>query len=359
MASQPTVVHYDFADIRYSSFYSTGFLLNARRYDYRFEISTKPPRLLATPAVAETWHKGIAQGHHLLYRFKSDSEDFFFCVDALDHSANYNLPLLQNVQIYFKVNYDPKRLPQDTSVTFCPDRIRPVLPFFPLRSGRRLRRLPRLFPYRAMAWDGHAILRRIIDAPRVPQLGTLRTLRDSAKCCDVFFVSAYYPGEQHASEMAFRYQLMAELDRQGLHRSVFGFATKTALPEPFNRYAMSWLSFRDYLRALAGARVAIYVRGLHGCISFKFGEYLCLGASIVGQTIANNREELGDLPHFRDQFAFDEPQAIARQAATLLGQSANRRVLSESNARVFDEMLSPEAATAHVLESLGVRRRRD
>jgi hypothetical protein len=34
--SEPAIIHYDFADIRYSSFYSAGFYLAAPRYGYRF-----------------------------------------------------------------------------------------------------------------------------------------------------------------------------------------------------------------------------------------------------------------------------------------------------------------------------------
>jgi hypothetical protein len=359
MGSQPTIVHYDFADIRYSSFYSTGFLLNAAHYGYRFVISRKPPPLLDDPAIAASWGKDMTQRCRLLYRFTSDSEDYYFCIDTLDHNRNYNLPLLQNVEMYFKVNYDLDCIPRDREVVAHIDRIKPVLPFFPLRGNWRLGRIPRLWPSRTMAWDHRAAVRRIIDAPRVPSVETLRTLRGSSECCDVFFVSVYYPEEQHASAMEFRYELMQELDSQGFRRSLYGFATRTELPEPFNEYAIGWFSFRNYLRTLAGARLAIYVRGLLDCISFKFGEYLCLGVPVVGQTIANNRERLVGLPYLNEQFALEEPRDIALKAAVLLGQGDKRRALGESNARVFDTMLSPESATADVLEALGTHRRRN
>jgi hypothetical protein len=363
MPIQPTLVHYDFASMRYSSFYSTGFSLNAPRFGYRFKISRMPPPLFDVPGLAESRRQDRNRNQCLLYRFKSSTEDFFFCIDTLDHNLNYTVPLLQNVELYFKVNYHPDFVPTGPDVAPYVSRIQPILPFFPLRSGSWTPRIPRLIPSRQMAWDNRDILRRIIDEPRVPTLEALKTLRGRGERYDVFFVSAYYAEEALSPVMEFRHRVMTELDGQGLQRSVFGFAqgrrSRSEIPEPFNRYALPWFSFRDYLRTLAQARVAIYVRGVLDCISFKFGEYMCLGLPVVGQTMVNDRERLAHLPYFDEQFAFDEPADIARQAAALVGQEDKRHVLSQSNARVFDEVLSPESVTADVLEHLGMRRHRN
>lgn len=358
MTSRPTIVHYDFADIRYSSFFTTGFVLNAPLYGYRFLLSREPPPLLAGSTMTEEWrsvHPDQARCT-FLYQFKSDSEDFYFCIDTTDSSCAFHRPLLEKVRFYFKVNRDPNCVAQDSTLVAHAHKIKPILPFFPLRSGNRLVHVPRLLPYRPMAWDTHSVLRRIIDTPRIPSLEALKLLRGGSDHLDVFFVSSYYPEPIHDQAMAFRYKLMEELDRQGFRRSVYGFASKNELPEPFRRYSMKWFSFSDYVRNLAGSRLAIYVRGLFECTSFKFGEYLALGLPVVGQTVANNRESLTGLPHFDEQFAFDEPRDIALQAATMLRQGERRHMLGESNAHVFDTMLSPEAVTGDALELLGLRR---
>jgi len=350
---QPTIVYYDFADIRYSSFYSTGFRLNAARCGYRFQFSRKVPRLLDDPAVRVNWRNDSTRACLLLYRFTSGEDDYYFCIDTHDYSRSYPWPLLERVRAYFKVNYDPDQVPRDRDYAAQVEKIKPVMPFFPLRDGR-VERLPRLLPSRTMAWNHHDMARRIIDAPRVPTLQALRALRGGDKAHDVVFLSAYYPEAVHAPAMELRYELMREFDRLGFSRSLYGFATRMKLPEPFATYSMPRFSFEDYLRALAQARLAIYVRGCLDCISFKFEEYLCLGVPVVGQTIANNRERLTGLPHVAEQFAFDSPGDIAREAAVLLGEGDRSRALAESNARVFDTDLSPQATTAEVLEVLGV-----
>ena len=354
MGLQPTIVHYDFADIRYSSFYSTGFRLNAARYGYGFQITHRVPSLLDDPATAAGWREDMARACRLLYRFTSDADDYFFCIDTHDHNRSYHPALLQKVRVYFKVNYDPGCIPSDLASMAQIGKIRPILPFFPLCDGR-VERVPRLWPSRTMAWGHRDMARRLIDAPRVPTVRTLRALRGGSEAYDVFFLSAYYPEEVHAASMEFRYELMRELERQGFDRSLYGFATRAELPDPFSRYARRRLPFAAYLRTLAQARLAIYVRGLLDCISFKFGEYLCLGVPVVGQTVANNREKLAGLPHVDEQFAFDKPRDIVLQAATLLREGDTRRALGASNARAFDAMLSPGPVTADVLETLGMR----
>ena len=209
-----------------------------------------------------------------------------------------------------------------------------------------------------MGWDLRSALRAVPDTARVPRLETLKKLRGTRESLDVFFVTSYYPGPNHAPAMEFRYRLMQELDGRGLRdSSVYGFASRKEIPQPFGRYSMPWFSLSEYLRTVARSRLAVYVRGLWHCVSFKFGEYLALGMPVVGQSLANNVDGLADLPHFDEQFAFDEPREIALQAGALLRQRERRTALAESNARVFDTVLSPETVTADALDVLGLRRR--
>lgn len=352
MGSTPTITHYDFGSLQFSSFYATGLALNAPSHGYRFELSRRPPAFLDGVPMSAGQRDMLSL--RLLYTCRSEADDFAFCIDVADDSENFHVPLLDRVRYYFKLNHDLGFVRNDASLARYAQKIVPVLPGFPLKSGTCLPGRPRLLPCRAMAWDLRCTVRRMIDASSLPDVDALRRLRgDVAKDFDVFFVTTYYPEECHRAAMEARFKLMLELERQGLGRSLIGFADRHALPEPFARFAMDRLSLTDYLRALAGARLAIYVRGLLECISLKLGEYLALGVPVIGQRIANNRERLAVLPHFDEQFAYDEPADIAREAAALLKQDDRLRTLGESNARVFDEVLAPEAVVGEVLGVIG------
>jgi hypothetical protein len=357
MTPQPTIVHYDFASIRCSSFYITGFLANASPYNYRFILSRKLPSHLSAPVMTGEWR--VFSDCLLLFRFKSAAEDCYFCIDVSDNCRAYHLPVLNIVKYYFKVNYDLDIIMCESSLSPHLHKIQPILPWFPLQTDNSLLRLPRLTPYRPMAWSYRSAIRRAIETLEIPRLETLRSLRSSGKLHDVFFLTTYYPGDFHANAMELRYKIMEQLDKQGFGQSgqsVYGFASRREIPKPFSKYAVNRYSLSSYMSNLARSRVAIYVRGLHDCISCKFGEYLALGLPVVGQTIANNRDSLLRFPYFVDQFAFDDPLDIVLEAVKMLGRSETRRELAESNARVFDTMLSPEAATADAVEGLGMRR---
>lgn len=351
-----TLVHYELVDIRYSSFYVTGFQLNAPLYGYRFELSRQAPPLPPETGIgSDQWRASMRVPSRLLFCLRSADNERWFCIDTSDHCLNYHVPMLRLVEAYFKVNYDPTCLPSDSPVVPHIGKLYPVAPFFPLRADHRLPLVPPLIPRRSMAWGRRAMLRRLIDAPRVPSLRSLRALREAPKRHDVFFGSVYYEGDHHAEAMESRLRVMEELDRQRLTNAVYGFVSRRDLPAPFRRYPLKRYPLSTYLATLASARVAIYVRGLWDCISFKFDEHLALGLPVSGQTLATDREILAGLPRFDEQFAFDDPRCIAERTAELCRTQELARTLGESNARVFDDVLAPQPATAAVLEKLGLR----
>jgi hypothetical protein len=182
-------------------------------------------------------------------------------------------------------------------------------------------------------------------------LAEVINLRNAKKDLDVFFVvNLWDNNQQHVCHNEFRYQLVKEIKRNREIHSIAGFVADRELPEPFAEFRCKRYFLRDYLRNLARARIAIYVRGLHDCLSFKFGQLLALGMPIVGQTIANNRHLLYRNEHFADQFAFDEPERIVEEAVRLLGDPQRARMLSRANARTFDAKFTPRGVTARSLE---------
>ena len=168
----------------------------------------------------------------------------------------------------------------------------------------------------------------------------------------MFFVVRFYDHETHSADNEFRYQIMKEIQQYPDIRSVVGFASHENIPNKYADFQVTPYSLREYLSRIAKARVAIYVRGLHNCLSFKFGQLLSLGMPIVGQTIHNNKDNIMNTDYFDEQFAYDDPKAIVRGAIGLLKNPEKQVALSVSNASVFDIKFAPKAVVADILTHL-------
>ena len=143
-------------------------------------------------------------------------------------------------------------------------------------------------------------------------LEEIRQLRNSQKDLDIFFVVTFYNQEKHSAYNEFRYQIMKEIREDRNIRSVVGVVSHEKLPSKYAEFQVEPYSLREYLSRIAKARVAIYVRGLHDCLSFKFGQLLSLGMPIVGQRIRNN-----PLPGFQRKrhATFNEDITIGHKGA--------------------------------------------
>jgi hypothetical protein len=168
---------------------------------------------------------------------------------------------------------------------------------------------------------------------------------------DVFFVVHFYSQERHQEANEFRYRLMKAIQGNRHLSSRVGFEGSD-LPSQYRDLRQPRLHLREYLASVSKSRVGIYVRGLHDCLSFKFGQLLAMGMPIAGQTIRVNTRNIMDSSHFGIQFAYDEPEQIADRAAELLSRPEELAMLGESNARVFDARFAPEATVNGMLELL-------
>ncbi|MBN1466511.1 hypothetical protein JXA02_12155 [candidate division KSB1 bacterium] len=348
------ITYYNINNPFYSSFYLAGFADWAKKHACDFVIAKQLPAELRRSLSS-------ANSVNLLFAicpFKMECADkaFYFCIDALDRSqmnGGFHLPLLEMVRYYFKVNYNFGDITADERLRRHAQVIRPVLPCCPIRgsdSARivRVLSLPGAAPLQNLGES----LKRAKYLSSMLTLAQLRRTRGLQKCHDIFFVSSFYQGEQHAAVNEFRYRIMKEIKRHRDVKAVIGFSSQKRLEGKFAPLQVKWMPLRHYLTTLARSRVGIYVRGLHNCISFKFGQLFSLGLPIVGQSICNNRDQIMNHPFFDEQFALDEAEDIADRAVELLHQPDKRHTLGLSNAHLFDSSFAPAVVVGDLIKLL-------
>ena len=352
------IVHYDLANVYYSSFFIAGFSANTTSLGYQFQFARDVPAIL-TDAFAD--HESLKNLRFiLLFQARLGSESFYFCIDTRDSAdilprggRRRHLPLLDVVKYFFKVNFSRHLVDNDPDLSPYAGKILPAAPFFPVATHAMRLRVPRLTPYPAALWGPRDVVLRFKGNVRMRSPQQILRLRQCKKTHDVFFVSKYYPEAHHAPWMEFRYETMRELRRQADIHSVCGFVGDSDLPGKFTELQVRKLPFASYMRALAAAKIAVYVRGLHDCVSFKFSESLALGLPIVGQSIPNDVEVVLQSGQLRKQLRFDTPKEIVARVGHLLANDEERVELGTGNLRLFDAHLSPEVVTWRILDDLG------
>lgn len=355
------IVHFDLASIYYSSFFITGFSANAARLRYRFQFSKDPPATLTNAFVDQESLKDLR--FILLFQAQLGSESFYFCIDTRDSAdvlrggeGRRHPPLLDVVKYYFKVNFSKHLVDNDPCLKAYASKILPAGPFFPVATQAMRFRLPRITPCPAALWGPKDALLRFKGNVRMRTPQQLLRLRQCAKTHDVFFVSTYYAEPHHAPWMESRYEIMRALRRQAGIQSICGFVDDSDLPGKFADLRMRRLPFARYMRTLAAAKVGVYTRGLHDCISFKFSEFLALGLPIVGQSVANDVEVVFRSSALREQLQSNTAMEIVARVGELLADEEERARLSAENTTLYDAHLSPEAVTQRILEDLGFGR---
>lgn len=346
-----TITYYDFSNLLYSSFFLAGFARNEESFRYTLAVSRNPPKIPGIPSTVGKWSELLS--HIGLFRITTKNHDFFFCIDFLDSSKSFNAELLQHVKFYFKVNYNPDHVRSDSALARYGQNIVPAPFFFPIRTQHT-----------------HLFLPRLLQAPRggniIAALNRLNLLRNLVglhemirwrtsieKDLDLFFVQRYYGENVHSESMEFRYQLIRALRQCRGISVVAGFARgKEPLRGKFAEFTVEETKMRPYLKNLARARVSIYVRGAHDCLSFKLGQQLALGKPIVGQTVANSRDRIYRHNLLAEQFAYEEPDQMVQQVLRLLKDDGKREELSRANAAVFDQAFAPHLASAEILNQL-------
>lgn len=350
------LVYYDFANLNYTSFFLAGFIENAKKYKYSFQVSRLTPKLLLEADPNLKWNDILFSIG--LFKVERNKESFYFCIDTRDsNSTNINvgkgfhLPLLNKVKYYFKVNYNRDSVHADPILSKSANKIVPILPFFPIKFNKLFLYLPRFIPSKFTRWNFSDVEKRLKFIMKNLTLEEMINLRNSKKERDIFFLTTYYHGKVHEADNEFRYQLIKEIKKNNYLKVFTGFVG-TNLPRKFNEFELDGLRIKQYLAEVAKSKVALYIRGLHDCLSFKFGQYLAMGMPIIGQTIINNRENLMHYDYFNIQFAYDDPKEIVYRAVEMIKQPELLAKLGKSNGEIFDEYFRPQSVVRGILEHI-------
>lgn len=349
MATNTQIIYYDFGNLKYSSFFLAGFLDKARAYGYEFTISRELPPLLSDPDMS-SWRHILP--FIFLFMVKAGRESLCFCIDTRDSNTTsvgegYHLPLLKRVDLYFKVNYHERVIREDDNLAPFADKIKPVRPFFPVRPQKALALVPNALVCRTAGWTLNDTVRRVKYLLQIPTLNEVASLRKSKKTYDLVFLTTYY--DDHPDLNEFRYQLMKEIQSCKQINGSIGFASKLPLPGKFAEFQRKPMWLMPYLRHVANSKIAIYVRGVGDCVSFKFSQQLCMGMPVIGQKIINNAENMYQSRYFSDQFAFEDPAEILREVLRILRDPARLAALGASNAAVFDTEYTPDVVASSIL----------
>ena len=347
------IIYYDCGEVTDVSFYINGFLSNQNKYNYKLTVKREKPYFLKHFSPGEEWYKFVFRLG--LFEFKNGNNNFFFCTDWCDHSSNYMnegylIPVLEIVKYYFKANYNSIAIDDDPEIKKYRDKIIPIGLSFPLQIENMIKFMPRIFPGKNNNWTFKESKERINLMFRKPRLSYLRGLRNTETDLNIFFVMPYYPNQIKLNE--YRFEVMKALQKHVKTDLIIGFAPTQKLPENHQYFEQPVYEMRTYFRNLARSKVAIYVRGPHDGLSSKLGQLLALGKPIIGQTIHNNKELYYQNPFFNEQFAYDEPEDIAKQVQELLQHPEKAASLAEANANTFDTKFSPEVTVSKIIEKL-------
>ena len=363
--SKSSLIFYDTSRAYYASYYLNGF--DELRNTHKLQISvvhSLPMRL--KPAVQNAKWQPLLFAM-VLFKLQQGEREWYFCIDTHDdNSANgYHLPLLQCVDVYFKVNHNPHIIECSPALKNFREKIRSISQFIPLRPSlllslsRRLMLPPVWFgfkpgqrynqPYGGYISDAKYRLRDLNNFQSLEQIVAYRTM---PKNIDIFYVTSFRSHPRHESLMEHRYQIMRKLTGLSTLKSVIGFTSHQMMPEKYARISHQRLSQSEYIGILSQAKVVIYTQGMEGCISSKFSLAMALGTATIGEPLGNNPELLATHAQLKEQLCYTDPDELATQAITLAAQPEKARELGILNATMFDRYLAPRPTAEYVLRTL-------
>jgi Glycosyl transferases group 1 len=347
------LTYYDFNQIRYASLYLTGFIQKSQEGLCRLDVSFKPPPELAG---LDARTKSIC-----FFRYENGADSFLFCIDASDHNwdseseTDYFEQILQRCRHYFKVNYNERCIAENGIIAPYRDKIKPVPLVFPLAPRQKWRFRPNLSPFGPYRWTAQQINYRIQQLRQMLSLEQYRAMRQVEEAIDVFFVTVFYrDDDKYWDTNQNRLTIVKELHKRKDLNVVAGVVDRSqgSMPAEYEQYKLPYMSYPEYIGMMARSRVGLYVRGAHGCLSFKFGELMALGKPIVGESILNNRERLYALSDFDRQFVYDDPYDLVERIQYLLDSPQEREALKMANTDSFERHLSPAPVSDQILAQL-------
>lgn len=367
---KPHITFYDTSKAYYASYYLHGF--NELKNENRLELSIAhvlPSKLKAAIQNSDWQHLLFLM---ILFKLQLGDKHWYFCIDTHDSNTlkisnqidGYHLPLLQSVDAYFKVNYNPGEIERIPELNAQRDKIHSISQFIPLRPSpflsfcRRLLFTPALFgfkpgldfnrPYSGYLADAR---NRFRDLKNFQSLKQIIAYRHTPKDIDLFFRTSFRHRPSHETAMDNRLRIMQKLsDLPGLN-ALMGFSSYRMLPDKYANYYHPPLKQSEYIKVLARSKIVLYTPGMLGCISSKFALAMALGAAVAGNPLKNNPQWLTAYPHLREQFCHTETDQLIDYATHLATHPEKARELGALNASMFDNQLAPRPTAEYVLRT--------
>lgn len=353
-----TITYYDFTNVEYSAIYLNGFAENASQRGFRFEVSHREPPEFSELDLTRKWLNRM-NSYFMICRYEGE-ESFLFCIDSGAHNGDvagegFLMPILDKCRYYFKVNYNRQSIAENPDLAPYASKFRPVPIVFPIAVSQPWRYLPKIVPGGGSIWPHEAISFRSQTLFKSPSLDRYRRMRAVPKDIDAFFVTTLYSETRnpaHLEENERRRTLVEGLNRPSRFNILARYAVRAKDKRSHGPYEMERISLKHYLELMGRSRVGIYIRGVAGCLSFKFGELMALGLPIAGESILNNRENMYAFERFDEQFAYDDPQELVERVFYLLEHPELADELRQANITTFENHLTPRAVVAHIVDEL-------
>jgi len=369
--SAMSLTFYDTSSAYYASYYLKGFDDLKKIRNLKVHISNALPGRLKSAIKNPEWQNLLFAMS--LFKFRQGNREWYFCIDthdsdsvnSIDKTRGYHLPLLQCVDAYFKVNYNPEVIERTPELKVSRAKIRSIAQFFPVRPpmilslSRRLVLPPILFGYKPgldhdQPYAGYLAdaRKRLRDLRKFQSFEEIIAHRGARKDVDVFFVTSFYGKERHEAAMERRYQIMKRLACAPALNTVMGFTGFKKIPDKYADLFHRRLGRSEYLETLARARVVIYTQGMEACISSRFSLAMALGVAVAGEPLVNNPGLLTANTHLSEQFAYVDPDELADHAINLAADAGKARELGVLNAAMFDSQIAPRVTAEYILDTL-------
>jgi hypothetical protein len=309
---------------------------------------------------------GNAQEFHpcvvVLEVARDDGSSLRLGIDIRDRSDEFDIPVLDNVDVYFKRSFERKGLQalDADSRRKC----LPIGPYFPcgasglvpriLRSmgARYLLNLARAaVNNRDLFADDSNMLKQFVTLPRVDEYESSPT--EPTQPVVLFQTRVWEQRDASTDDVAELNESRAALVR-ALRRE-FGKRFRGGIvPTPFAlRYFGDVITAHphgrfEYIRMNRPALIGVSTRGLHHSTPFKLGEYLASSKAIVSEPIDH---ELNDSLHEGTHFlSFRTSEECVAQCANLLSHPARTTEMRQANHRLYVEQVEPGAAISQCID---------
>lgn len=312
-----------------------------------------------------SWRRVSGSGVRVLFDVQKGPADdpISVCIDLLDKSNQFHLPLLGRGVLYFKRSYYLPDL-----LTTVPEAHRCLIRPFGLNFGCGngaawrawlvpvTRTIARSLLSRRTHW-ARRTAREFLTLVRLPDVGQFQVAPEKPRESVVLFQTRLWAdgevvGQDSAEAVNTERIALVEALQGGLGTRFRGGVVPNAVGRRLrpDLLAPTRWDRRSYLGLQRSAGVAVYARGLHHSTAWKLGEYLAASAAIVSPPIRNALSApLEDGVHL---VSYDTPDGCVEACTRLLDDPARQAALRAEAARYYRVHVEPAAHMAAVLASV-------